>query len=312
MGTPEFAVPSLKKIVAAGYEIVLVVTSPDKPRARGNSDPEPTPVKRAAMDLGLRVFEVEDLKSVEFLEAVKAASPDVIAVVAFRILPQEIFTLARTGTFNLHASLLPKYRGAAPINWAVIEGEKETGVTTFFLQEKVDTGNIILQRRMHIGEQETATDLAARLSVLGAEAVLETLQQIESNTFQLTTQNNALATKAPKLSKDNTKIDWTADAVRTHNFVRGLALRPAAWTTFAGKTVKVFQTALAETPFVAVSGGTSPSEVAGTWLVSGEKLFAACGDGYIEILSMQIEGKKRLAAADFLRGYRAGGSEKFE
>ncbi len=302
MGTPEFAVPSLKKIVETGFEISLVVTSPDKPRRSANDDPEPTPVKKTAHALGLRVLEVEDIKSPDFEQAIRNVAPDVIVVVAFRILPKEIFTIPTKGTFNLHASLLPKYRGAAPINWAIINGETETGVTTFFLQEKVDTGNMILKKSLTIQPNEVATELAARLSELGAEAVVETLKLIETDSVHLIQQDDSLATKAPKLTKENTRIDWAKPARNVFNFIRGLSERPTAWTTLDDKQVKIYRAAL--------FSETEVGEV-GKWILGDETLYVQCQSGLVEILSLQQEGKKRMRVSDFLRGYRAKGTEKF-
>ncbi|MCS6989493.1 MAG: methionyl-tRNA formyltransferase [Chloroherpetonaceae bacterium] len=300
MGTPDFAVPSLKKIVEARFPISLVVTSPDKPRRSASDEPEPTPVKKAAQALGLRVLEVEDLKSPEFEKAIRDAKPDAMVVVAFRILPKEIFTIAPT--FNLHASLLPKYRGAAPINWAIINGETTTGVTTFFLQEKVDAGNVILQKSLAIEPNEVATELAERLSELGAEAVAETLRLMESGQYRLVQQDDAQATRAPKLTKENTRIDWTKPARQVFNFIRGLSERPTAWTTLDGKQMKIYRAALLSE--------TETGE-AGKWIQAGEALYVQCGAGLIEVLSLQLEGKKRMRASDFLRGYRARGTERF-
>lgn len=302
MGTPEFAVPSLKKIVAAGFEVSLVVTSPDKPRRSASDAPEPTPVKKVALSLGLRVLEVEDLKSPDVERALRDIQPDAMAVVAFRILPKEIFTIPTKGTFNLHASLLPKYRGAAPINWAIMSGESETGVTTFFLQEKVDTGNIILQEPLAIEPNEVATELAARLSELGAQAVVETLRLIEQGNMTLLQQENSLATKAPKLTKENTRIDWTKSAREVLNFIRGLSERPTAWTTLDERHVKLYRAAL----FSETESGE-----AGKWILGDERLYVQCQTGMIEILSLQQEGKKRMRVSDFLRGYRPTGLEKF-
>ncbi|MFQ3599434.1 MAG: methionyl-tRNA formyltransferase [Chloroherpetonaceae bacterium] len=302
MGTPEFAVPSLKNIVESGFDIALVVTSPDKPRRSANDDPEPTPVKKTAQSLRLRVLEVEDLTSPEFERTLRTVQPDVMVVVAFRILPKEIFTIPTKGAFNLHASLLPKYRGAAPINWAIINGETETGVTTFFLQEKVDTGNMILQKSLAIQPNEVATELATRLSELGAEVVVETLRLIESNSVHLIQQDNSLTTKAPKLTKENTRIDWTKPAREVFNFIRGLSERPTAWTTLDNKHVKLYRAAL--------FSETETGE-AGKWIVGDETLYVQCGSGIIELLSLQQDGKKRMRVSDFLRGYRPTGSEKF-
>jgi methionyl-tRNA formyltransferase len=302
MGTPEFAVPSLRKVVASGYEVVLVVTSPDKPRQSARSEPEPTPVKKTALELGLPVLEVEDLNNPDFDCALRQAAPDVMVVVAFRILPARIFSIAPKGIFNLHASLLPKYRGAAPINWAIINGEKETGVTTFFLQEKVDTGQMIVQKRLEIFPDEVATELAARLSVLGAEAVVDTLDLIRHNAVVPIPQDDSLATKAPKLTKENTQINWNQPASAVHQFVCGLSERPAAWTTLEDKVVKVYRSKVIE---------PTGAGDAGKWHVSGDALYVSCAEGLLEILSLQIEGKKRMRASDFLRGYRIKGHERF-
>lgn len=307
MGTPEFAVPSLKKIVESDLNITLslVVTSPDKPRLNARSEPQPTPVKRTALELGLPVLEVEDVKSPEFADKIRELQPDVIVVVAFRVLPPHVFSIPGKGTFNLHASLLPKYRGAAPINWAIINGDKESGVTTFFIQEKVDTGTMILQRSTPIGENETATDLAIRLSAIGAETVVETLRMIKENSVQPAFQDNALATKAPKLTRDNTRIEWGKSATDVFNFVRGLADRPTAWTMFDGKMVKIYST-------IPSSETASEPLQPGKWQICDGKLLAGSGEGLLEILSLQFEGKKRMLATDFLRGYRPHGNERFE
>ncbi|NTW50339.1 MAG: methionyl-tRNA formyltransferase [Chlorobiales bacterium] len=307
MGTPDFSVPSLKKIIQSDLNITLslVVTSPDKPRQNARSEPQPTPVKRAALELGLPVLEVEDIKSPEFAAKIREAQPDVIVVVAFRILPEQVFTIPTKGTFNLHASLLPKYRGAAPINWAIINGDKESGVTTFFIQQKVDTGTMILQRKTAIGENETATELAVRLADIGAEAVVETLRMIAQNQVQPAFQDDALATKAPKLTKENTRIEWGKSATRVFDFIRGLADRPTAWTMFEGKMVKIYSAA-------PCAHRETDSVAPGTWLIRDGKLMASCGNEPLEVLSLQIEGKNRMSSTDFLRGYRPHGKERFE
>lgn len=307
MGTPEFAVPSLKKIVESNLDITLslVVTSPDKPRQNARSEPQPTPVKRTALELGLSVLEVEDVKSPEFSEKIRELQPDVIVVVAFRVLPVQVFSIPSKGTFNLHASLLPKYRGAAPINWAIVNGDNESGVTTFFIQEKVDTGTMILQRKTPIGETETATELAIRLSEIGADTVVETLRMIKENAVQPAFQDNSLATKAPKLTRDNTRIEWGKSATDVFNFVRGLADRPTAWTMFDGKMVKIYTTKLC-------SEAVSESYQPGIWQIRDSRLTVSCGDGFLEIISIQFEGKKRMLATEFLHGYRPHGKERFE
>lgn len=300
MGTPEFAVPSLQAIAAEDhdFELVLVVTGSDKPRRNKHADPEPTPVKRAALALGLPVYETDDVSSPEFAEIVAALRADVIVVAAFRILPPAVYEQASLGAFNLHASLLPAYRGAAPINWALIRGERETGVTTFFLQQRVDTGNIILQEKTPVDPAENATELACRLSVTGAKAVVDTLHLIASGRAEVSGQDEALASRAPKLTRDNTRITWSQPVAVINDFIRGLALKPAAWTTFNDKTMKIFR-ASAASHFTGTSSA-SP----GTVFVGQGKLYAKGSDGWLEILSLQLEGKKPMEASEFLRGFR--------
>jgi methionyl-tRNA formyltransferase len=299
MGTPEFAVPSLKAIAADDkFELVLVVTGSDKPRRSKHSEAEPSPVKQAAISLGLPVYETDDVNSLEFAEIVAAERADVIVVAAFRILPSAVFEQASLGAFNLHASLLPSYRGAAPINWSIIKGDRETGVTTFFLQQRVDTGNIILQEKMLIDPAENATDLACRLSNLGAGVVVETLHLIASRKAVLSVQDETLVSKAPKLTRDNTRITWSQPVKSVNNFIRGLAIKPAAWTTFNGKTMKIFKASPGE-PFLE-KAAASP----GTVFVDNGRLYASCSDGWLELLSLQLEGRKPMESVEFLRGFR--------
>ncbi|MCX6180151.1 MAG: methionyl-tRNA formyltransferase [Chlorobiales bacterium] len=300
MGTPEFAVPSLKAIALEDndFELVLVVTGSDKPRRSKHAAAEPSPVKQAAISLGLPVYETDDVTSQEFADIVAAQRADVIVVAAFRILPSAVFEQAAFGAFNLHASLLPAYRGAAPINWAIIKGERETGVTTFFLQQRVDTGNIILQEKMLIDRAENATDLACRMSVIGARVVLDTLYLIASRKVVLSPQDDALASKAPKLTRDNTRILWSQPVNIVNDFIRGLALKPTAWTTFNGKTMKIFKASLVD-PFFE----TMPSS-SGMVFVDKGRLYASCSDGWIEVLSLQLEGRKPMETIEFLRGFR--------
>lgn len=305
MGTPEFAVPSLQAVLELDFaKLKLVVTSPDKPRRSAKSKPIPTPVKSFAFEHELEVLEQEDVKDPEFAKKLAKYEPDVIVVVAFRILPEPVFSLARKGTFNLHASLLPKFRGAAPINWAIINGEEKTGVTTFFIDRKVDTGEMILQKEVAIGLETTASELSVALSKLGAEAVKETLIRIEENKVELQKQDNSLACKAPKLFKENTQINWAQSPKNVVNFIRGLSERPTAWTTFNQKLVKIFSAK----PAPEINGAVEP----GSWLLEDGRFFVFCKEGAVEILSLQFEGKKRLSASDFLLGYRKNGNERFE
>ncbi|GAB5520980.1 MAG: methionyl-tRNA formyltransferase [Rhodothermales bacterium] len=292
MGTPDFAVPSLDALAANGYTPIAVATGPDKPRGRGRSL-RPTPVKEAALRLGIdTILQPESVRDPAFAEAVAALEADLLVVVAFRILPPAVYEAARLGAFNLHGSLLPHYRGAAPINRAVMAGETETGVTTFFLQKQVDTGHIILKRTMPIGPNETATEVHDRMMHLGAEAVVETVRRIDAGTAVALPQDDTLATPAPKIFREHAEIDWTQPAQAVHNFIRGLAYYPAAWTTHDGTVLKLFRTALTE-------GEGQPGEV----LDATDRLVVACGSGALSILEAQQPGKRRLPIGDFLRGY---------
>lgn len=292
MGTPEFAVPSLERLVAAGYRPVAVVTGPDRPRGRGQQM-TPTPVKRAAQRLGIdRILQPESVRDPAFAEEIAALEPDVIVVVAFRILPPEVYGQARRGAFNLHGSLLPRYRGAAPINRAIMAGETETGVTTFFLEQTVDTGNLVLQRPMPIGPEETAGEVHDRMMELGAEAVVETVRRIEAGRAEPQPQQDALATPAPKIYQEDCRIPWDAPARRVHDHVRGLSPYPGAWTLHEETLLKVYRTKL-------TVGTGAPGEV----LRADERLVVACGRGAVELLEVQQEGRRRMEVAAFLRGY---------
>ncbi len=292
MGTPEFAVPSLERLVEAGYRPVAVVTGPDRPRGRGQRV-QPTPVKATAERLGLSpILQPESVRDPAFAEAVAALQPDIIVVVAFKILPPEVYTQARLGAFNLHASLLPRYRGAAPIHRAIMAGEAETGVTTFFLQPQVDTGDIILQKRTPIGPEETAGELHDRLMQLGAEAVLETVRLIERGEVHPRPQDDRQATQAPKLTREEARVPWDRPAPVVHNHIRGLSPHPGAWTTHRDRQLKLYRSRVTE--------GEGPP---GTVLEANDRLIVACGEGAVEILELQQEGRRILPAHAFLRGY---------
>lgn len=292
MGTPEFAVPSLERMVEAGYRPVAVVTGPDRPRGRG-LHVAPPPVKIAAQRLGLQpILQPESVRDPAFAEAIKRLAPDVIVVVAFKILPPEVYTQARLGAFNLHASLLPRYRGAAPIHRAIMAGETETGVTTFFLKPQVDTGEILLQKRTPIGPEETAGELHDRLMLLGAEAVVETLRLIEHGQAHPQPQDEAQATLAPKLTREEARIPWDRPALMVHNHIRGLSPNPGAWTLHEGRLLKLYR-----------SRPTEGSGAPGTILKADRQLIVACGEGAVEILELQQEGRRTLPADAFLRGY---------
>jgi len=296
MGSPDFAIPSLEKIFNSNHTIQAVVSNVDKRRGRG-SELAPTIVKAKALELGLPVIEVEDLKSEEFEKTLKELNPDLFVVVAFRILPKNILEIPRIGSINLHASLLPKYRGAAPIHWAVIKGEVETGCTIFFLDEKVDTGNIILQKKIPIGDNDTTGDIYSKLMEEGSEQLLAAIDLIESDNYDLKKQEDSKATPAPKLFNENTRIDFTKTAGEVHNLIRGLNPFPVAWTTWNDKKVKIFSSKLG--PEIKVA----PSKL----LEKEGKLLAGCREGTIEITELQLPGKKRMSSAEFINGYTVEG-----
>lgn len=309
MGTPEFAVASLDALIKAGYKVVGVVTVADKPSGRGLEVHE-SAVKKYAVEHELPVLQPIKLKDPEFLEQLAAWNADLFVVVAFRMLPEEVWTMPKLGTFNLHAALLPQYRGAAPINWAVINGERMTGATTFMIDKDIDTGGIILRHGLRIGPEDTAGTVHDRLMELGAKLVVETTEGIIQHTVETRVQKSFIQGSevlkpAPKLTKENTRIDWSAPAETIRNLVRGLNPYPTAWTTLVrdGKAtdVKVFATAVAE-PAMAV---------AGTVRTDGSKLFVAAGDKWLEVKELQLAGKKRMSADAFLRGFREIESYKF-
>lgn len=293
MGTPEFAIPSLKAIYESKHQLLAVVTTPDKERGRGQKITF-TAVKQFAIENNISVYQPEKLKgNQEFVEQMKALQPDLFVVVAFRILPKEIFEIPKFGSFNLHASLLPKYRGAAPIQWALVNGEKETGLTTFKLAEKVDTGNIYLQEKVPIFPEDNFGTLHDRLSELGADVVLRTIEMIESGNYQLLQQDDSLASPAPKITKEICKIDWNKSAEEIHNLVRGLSPYPAAFFTFNEKIIKVYKTEVVK------DFNLQPSE----FYQTKKELIVGCGKDALRILEIQLEGKKRLGIEEFLRGF---------
>ena len=304
MGTPEFAVASLDVLFIKGYNIVGVITAPDKPSGRG-LEVNQSAVKKYALEKGLAVLQPEKLKSEDFLQQLRALEADLQIVVAFRMLPEVVWNMPRLGTFNLHASLLPQYRGAAPINWAVMNGESETGVTTFFLQHEIDTGKIISREKVSIGENETAGDIHDKLMALGALKVEETVQAIENGTFTDTDQQhfisaNEILKHAPKIFKDDCRIDWKRPATEIHNTIRGLSPHPGAFTEVIspeGKpfSVKLFKTTKELNPSIA--GMASVSTDSKTFLK------IRTNDGYVCIHELQAAGKKRMAVSEFLRGF---------
>ncbi|SMD37801.1 methionyl-tRNA formyltransferase [Reichenbachiella faecimaris] len=296
MGTPEFAVPSLKILHENGFEIVGVITAPDKPKGRGKKL-QGTPVKEYAERAGLHVLQPTNLKSEEFLSELRSLKADLQIVVAFRMLPEVVWNMPDDGTFNLHGSLLPQYRGAAPINWALMNGETETGVTTFFLKHEIDTGSIILQDKEPIDSEDTVGDLYERLMKKGARLVLKTVQQIDAGEVTLSPQKESEGLKmAPKIHKETCEINWNLDSEQTRNFVRGLSPYPAAWTILGGKKFKVYKVRPAEREANKAIGEYETDKK--TYLSVRTK------SGWLDLLDLQMEGKKRMLIDDLLRGYK--------
>lgn len=297
MGTPDFAVPSLEILLKHNYNVAAVVTAPDKPRGRGQQV-SCTPVKEFAQKHSIPVLQPETLRDPQFIATLTELHPDLFIIVAFRILPKEVYTIPTRGSFNLHASLLPKYRGAAPINWAIINGEHESGVTTFYLQEKVDTGNILLQKTIPISADMNAGELHDALSEIGSITVLETVRLIESGNAKPQQQDNTLASPAPKIFKETCRIQWNQKTDSIFNFIRGLSPYPAAWTVHNDKQIKIFRTKNLEFRIL------NSEYKAGTIGIIENRIIVYTSDGSIEILELQLEGKKRMSAEEFLRGYR--------
>ena len=297
MGTPAFAVASLSALLAAKMNVVGIVTAPDKPGGRG-MQLQQSAVKQFAIAHNLPLLQPEKLKSPEFLEALSSWKPDIQVVVAFRMLPEKIWSYPPMGTLNVHGSLLPQYRGAAPINWAIINGEKETGVTTFQLQHAIDTGDTLLQDRIVITPNMTAGELHDKMMVVGANLLVKTLNGLFANNIKSVPQSDAAEIKhAPKIFTQDCEINWEAPVQKVHDLVRGLAPFPGAITKIDGKIVKLFTTTII---------AEQPKETPGTFVTDG-KTFAriACSDGYLTLEDIQWEGKKRMPILDFLRGYRA-------
>ncbi|MEN0006302.1 MAG: methionyl-tRNA formyltransferase [Bacteroidota bacterium] len=295
MGTPEFAVPSLQILVENGYQVVGVVTATDKYGGRGGKKLIESAVKKYAVSQAIPVLQPKNLKAPEFVEALRVLKADLQIVVAFRMLPEIVWDMPTKGTFNLHGSLLPKYRGAAPINWAVIKGETATGVTSFFIRHKIDTGDMLFQASLSIGENETAGEVHDRMMVLGAEVVLQTVRAIEADDYELQVQDDGLATKAPKLFTETCEINFDQSTLEVHNFIRGLSPYPAAWTMLDGKKLKVLRTRKII---------TAHDQIPGTFLSDNQKfIHIATKDGFVELLELQLAGRKRMGVKDFLNGY---------
>jgi len=294
MGTPDFAVPSLEILIEKSYNVVAVITAPDKPAGRGLKI-QTSPVKDAALKHNIPVLQPTNLKDPEFITSIKSYNANLQIVVAFRMLPEIVWNLPSIGTFNLHASLLPQYRGAAPINWAIINGEKETGCTTFFLQHEIDTGDILFSEKESIHEEDTFEELYNRLKTKGADLVLKTVQAIEQNNYTPTPQSIVNSIKnAPKIHKDTCKIDWTKSSGEIYNFIRGLSPYPSAWTVFNGKNLKIFKSKITN---------LNASKSAGEYDSDNKTyLHFHTGNGILSITDLQLEGKKRMGIEEFLRG----------
>lgn len=293
MGNPEFAVPTLE-LLHQNFRVSVVVTNPDKPSGRGLKL-KPTPVKIKAIELGIPILQPTKLKDSDFIRQLKEIQPDIIVVVAFKILPVEVFSLATIASFNVHPSLLPKYRGPAPINWQIINGEMITGVTTFILQEQVDSGNILLQHNYEIPDGWTAGELNDFLARRGAELAVETCNILLSGNYSLIPQDEAKATKAPKIFPEQCQIDWTKSARVLRNFIHGVSPTPGAWTLFNGKRFKIYKCHFLE---------DTHNYNTGRFIQLNGRLAITCSNGFIFPIQVQIEGGKIVSSDDFLRGYK--------
>lgn len=303
MGSPEFAVPCLRSLVDSGYNVVGVITAVDKPAGRGRKLSE-SAVKKYAVETGLKVLQPKNLKNEDFRAELKALNADLNVVVAFRMLPEVVWNMPPLGSINLHASLLPQYRGAAPINWVVINGEKETGLTTFFITHEIDTGKIIFQERIPIGKSETAGELHDRMMEKGAGLILRTVDAINIGEYPQEDQDHSLAgKKAPKIFKEDCRIDWSQDVTKIFNFIRGLSPYPTAWTALDETGVKVFNSKMTKEAHQENFGSISTDGK--TFL----KVF--CKSGTLSITELQIAGKKRMGIGDFLRGNQLSPDSSF-
>ena len=305
MGTPDFAVEPLRKLVEGGYNVVGVITMPDKPIGRHQTELSASPVKQYAVEHGLKVLQPAKLKDPDFIEELRSLQADLQIVVAFRMLPEVVWAMPRLGTFNLHAALLPQYRGAAPINWAIINGDTQTGITTFFLDHDIDTGSVIQRVPVPILDTDNAEDVHDKLMYLGSDLVVETVDNILADRVHPIPQEELVSDEplrpAPKIFKETCRIDWSLGVKRTYDFIRGLSPYPAAWTELLvnGKksVLKVYAT---------TKEFTTSSESVGTVLTDGKTyLKVALTDGYLHLQTLQLAGKKRMEVADFLRGFHA-------
>ena len=304
MGTPDFAVGILDAMIQNQYNVVAVITAPDRPAGRGQKI-KYSAVKEYALEKELKILQPTNLKSEEFLDELNSLNPNLQVVVAFRMLPEVVWRIPELGTFNLHASLLPDYRGAAPINWAIINGETKTGVTTFFIDEKIDTGAIILRKETSILPEENAGALHDRLMNLGATAVVETLQAIQNDSVKTILQPAEETKTAYKLNKDNCKIDWSKSGQEIHNHIRGLSPYPTAWCEFKDEneswTVKIYES---------LFEASNHQDSLGTIITTKKEMKIAVSDGYIHILQLQFPGKKQMSTASLLNGIKLSKSAK--
>ena len=295
MGTPDFSVGTLEALIGAGHEVVLVVTQPDKPKGRGGKM-QYTPVKEAAVAHGIPVFQPVKIREPEAVEELRKYNADIMVVIAFgQILPKEILDMTPYGCINVHASLLPSYRGAAPIQWAVIDGEKESGVTTMMMDVGLDTGDMLEQKAIPLDEKETGGSLFDKLSALGGSMILSTLKGLENGTITRTPQGESGTSYAKMLTKEMGHIDWTKDAVSIERLVRGLNPWPSAYTSYAGKTMKIWSAEVTDLP-----GERAPGKIH----VTKDRLFLETGEGVLDVKELQLEGKKRMDTASFLRGFQ--------
>ena len=297
MGTPEFAVPSLEKIYTAGYEIAAVITAPDKPSGRGMQIKE-SAVKKFALSKNLKILQPERLKAPEFIEELKGLNADLQIVVAFRMLPEVVWDMPPMGTINLHASLLPQYRGAAPINWVIINGEKETGVTTFKLRQEIDTGNILLQKKIPIRLDETAGELHDEMMEAGADLLLQTIAELIKGSLKEIPQSHQkdILHQAPKIFTETCQINWEKSIDDTYNLIRGLSPYPAAFTFLKEKKLKIFKSE---------KEVGNPHEKPGEFITDNKTFLKfACTNGYLYTKELQLEGKKKMTVEEFLKGWR--------
>jgi methionyl-tRNA formyltransferase len=303
MGTPDFAVPTLQRLAASRHEIAAVLTNPDRPAGRGRQ-PQAPPVKDAALVLGLDVLQTADLSDPELAAQLNAYSPDLFAVVAFSILPPALLALPPRGSVNLHPSLLPAYRGAAPIIWAVINGEEETGITTFHLNERIDAGDILLQRQVCIGPEETAGELDARLRQLGADLIVETIDGLEAGGLAPQPQPRRAASRAPKLAKEDGRIDWTRSTSAVFNLIRGTNPVPGAFTEWSGSLLKIHRARVLENAQRQIPGSVLAAD-------ARDGLVVATGDGALALTEVQPAGRAKMEARAFVRGHALESGARF-